>query len=130
MASVEQLIIQAIEGDAACQTHFGATPSTRIYPLQLPQSSTFPACTYQRIANTPAKSFDAGGGIDNPLIQIDVWAETRQAAKEAAMEVKRTLENTTLLGIWHVSDSEFLEPDIEPDLFRVSLDFSTWHQET
>ena len=130
MATVEQQLIQAIEGDAACQTHFGATPATRIYPMTMPENTAYPAMTYQRISNARVNSFDAGGGIDNPRVQVDVWAQTRKAAREAAMEVKRVVEATTLFGGWLVDDREDHDDTIEPALYRVSMDFSLWMQET
>src|SRR3990167_8769767 len=80
--TAETLLISALEGDAAVQTHAG----TRIYPLVLPQKPTLPAITFQRVSNVRVNSFDAGGGIDNPLLQVDSWAATRKAARELAME--------------------------------------------
>lgn len=124
--TAEQVLIQVLEGDAAIQTHLGTTPATRITPLVLPQHPTFPALTFQRIANTRENSFDAGGGIDNPRVQVDSWAETRQAARELAMEVKRVVENATAFGGWLISDAEFYEHDVDPRLYRVSQDFSLW----
>lgn len=130
MASAEELLITALEGDAAVQTHVGATPSSRIYPLVLPQAPELPALTFQRIANPRVNSFDAGGGIDNPRIQVDCWGTSRKAARELAMEVKRVVENATAFGAWLVSDAEFYEDDVEPKLYRVSMDFSIWVKET
>ena len=130
MATAEELLITALEGDAAVQTHLGATPSSRIYPLILPQDPGLPAVTFQRIANARVNSFDAGGGIDNPRIQVDCWAVSRKAARELAMEVKRVVEASTAFGGWLITDSEFFEDDVDPQLYRVSMDFSLWIKES
>lgn len=135
MATAEQLLINAIEGDAACQTHLGRTPDTRLYPLQLPQGTDWTAdglvaATFQRISNARENSLDAGGGIDNPRVQVDLYATTRKAAREAAMEVKRVIENGAAFGGWLIDDREELEDDVEPRLYRVSMDFSLWVVET
>lgn len=132
MTNSEQILLSALEGDAAIATHVrvGETSEFRIYPMELPQGPTYPAITYQRISNARVNSFDAGGGIDNPRLQVDCWALTRQAARELAMEVKRVAENAAQLGAWLISDSEFVEDDVTPHLYRVSQDFSTWVAET
>ena len=130
MATAEELLITALEGDAAVQTHVGLTPASRIYPLVLPQKPTLPAVTFQRIANARVNSFDACGGIDNPRIQVDCWATTRKAARELAMEVKRVVEAATTFGAWLITDAEFYEDDVDPRLYRVSMDFSTWIKES
>lgn len=129
MATAETLLITALEGDAAIQTHVGATPASRIYPMVLPQKPTLPAITFQRVSNVRANSFDAGGGIDNPLLQVDSWAVTRKAARELAMEVKRVVEASTTLNAWLVNDAEFFEEDVDPRMYRVAQDFSTWVNE-
>ena len=123
--TAETLLISALEGDAAVTTHVG----TRIYPLVLPQKPTLPAITFQRVSNVRINSFDAGGGIDNPLLQVDSWAATRKAARELAMEIKRVVEASTTLNAWLVSDAEFFEDDVDPKLYRVAQDFSTWVKE-
>jgi len=132
MASAEELLITALEGDAAIQTHVrvGSEANYRIYPLVLPQNPGLPAISFQRIANARVNSFDAGGGIDKPQIQIDCWAGTRRAARDLAKEVKRVVEGATSFGGWLLSDAEFYEPEIDPPLYRVSLDFSLWLQES
>src|SRR3990167_3746716 len=130
MATAEELLITALEGDAAVQTHVGLTPASRIYPLVLPQKPTLPAVTFQRIANARVNSFDAGGGIDNPRLQVDCWATTRKAARELAMEGKRVVEAATTFGAWLITDAEFYEDDVDPRLYRGSMDFSIWIKES
>ena len=130
MATAEELLITVLEGDAAVQTHVGSTPSSRIYPLVLPQNPTLPALTFQRTENVRVNSFDADGGIDDPHIQVDCWAVSRKAARELAIEVKRVVEAATTFGGWLMNDSEFFEDDVEPKLYRVSMDFSLWVKES
>jgi hypothetical protein len=126
MATAEELLLSALEGDAAVQTHtrVDGEANFRIYPIVLPQNTGLPAITFQRIANPRVNSFDAGGGIDAPRIQVDAWATTRKAARELAMEVKRVVENGAAFGGWLISDAEFYEDDVDPRLYRVSQDFS------
>lgn len=132
MASAEELLINALESDAAIQTHVrvGTEANFRIYPLVLPQNPGLPAITFQRIANSRANTMGAAEGLDNPRVQVDTWATTRRAARELAAEVKRVVDGSTLFGAWLISDAEFYEEDVDPRLYRVSQDFSIWLLET
>ena len=64
------------------------TAGSRIYPLILPMSPTYPALTYQQISNQGHHDIP----VDFPRIQITAWAETLLAAKQLAEEVQSALQ--------------------------------------
>jgi hypothetical protein len=65
----------------------------RAYPLVLPQAPTLPALTYQRIpGGTRVESHGGDSGLTQARIQLDCWAETYLAAKEALQAVRLALQ--------------------------------------
>jgi hypothetical protein len=64
---------------------------SRIYPLLLPQSPTYPAITYQQVSSTSSHAM----GTDSPLkvmrVQVNSWADTYAGAQSLAAEVATTL---------------------------------------
>lgn len=130
MATTEQELLTVLEADAAVQTHFGATPETRIFPTVLPQKPTLPAATYQRIAGAPVNSFDGLNPLDNGLYQVDVYAATKQASREAADAIRDAIDDAAGLGAVLLDVRSAYEADTEPRLYRVSMDFSLWVDES
>jgi hypothetical protein len=77
-----------------------ALVGTRIYPMIMPQGSTYPAVTFQRIATEPREScMVADCGIVRARIQITAWADTFTAAKAVADQVRQALQRWTGTGI-------------------------------
>lgn len=101
--------------------------SARIYPVRLPQEPTYPAITYQRISGGQENSFGGYATLENPRMQIDVWADTYLAAKNAAEAVHTAMNGATAYRATLISDSDLYESDIE--IYRVSMDFSCWNKE-
>lgn len=130
MAKTEEKLVTVLEASAAVNTHFGATPATRITPGLLPQNPTLPAMTYHRIAGAPVSSMDGLDAMDNGLYQLDVWASTQKAAREAADAVRDAIDASADLGSTLLSVSTDYEPDTKPALYRVSMDLSLWHLES
>ena len=128
MPTTESKLLTVLESDAAVQTHFGTTPGTRIHPETLPQKPTLPAATYRRIAGAPVASYDGLDDLDNGLYQIDVWAETQLAARQAADALRDAIDTSADLGASLLSI--FSDYEHETRLYRFSLDFSLWHIES
>ena len=128
MAKTEEKLITVLESSAAVNTHFGATPATRITPGLLPQNPTLPAMTYRRIAGAPVSSMDGLDTLDNGLYQLDVWASTQKAAREAADAARDAIDASADLGSALLS--VFTDYESDTRLHRVSMDISLWHQES
>lgn len=129
MTTTAEALVAVIAADAACQTHLGAA-AARLYPLTVEQGSAYPAATYQQVAGTHVDSFDGIDTLNNPLIQVDCYAATLKAARDVAKAVRDAVDANAGLGAVVVSEREDFEADIDPRLFKVSLDLSLWHVET
>lgn len=85
-------IATILKAALAADTAVAAIVSTRIYPLQLPQSPTYPAITYQRISNTGTNGNTA---LRESRWQISCWAQTYLGALALSAAVKALLEEYT-----------------------------------
>ena len=98
--------------------------STRIYPLKLPQNSTYEAISYQRISNTPT---DGSTALRNSRWQINCWADTYAESQALALAVKAALEEysdtTATPGIkeGHVANEQD-DYDDDAKVFRTIVD--------
>ena len=128
MAKTAEALLSAVEGDAAAQTNLGATPATRFYPSRLPQKPALPAATYQRIGGVPVGSYDGLNPLDGGLYQIDVYAETAKAARDAADAMRDAIDRSAALGAVFTNVLTGFEPD--PRLYRVSMDVTFLHTES
>lgn len=101
-----------------------ALVSTRIYPLVLPQSVTYPAISYQRISNSPQQGSTA---LRSTRYQINCWALTYAAAQGLATAVKAALEEYTATATaprikMALVVNELDDFDSEANVYRVIVD--------
>lgn len=134
---MSELAVYTILKDAAAVS---ALVGSRIYPLKAPAKVVKPYVTYQRISGNRWRSFDGPTGTAQPRIQVDAYATTYAAAKGLADAIRRTLDGyagsvaTTsgpvrIGGISLMTDRDLFEDDIDPALYRVSMDFMVTHGE-
>jgi len=69
-----------------------ALVSTRIYPLPLPQNTTFPAVVYETVSGFEYPAFSSNSGTAERLFQITVWGETTSSVKAVEAQLKGALE--------------------------------------
>jgi len=77
--------------ESALRTYLVEKPisaGSRIYPLVLPQTPTYPALTYQQITNSGHHDIP----FDFPRIQITAWSDRLLEAKQLAEEVQSALQ--------------------------------------
>lgn len=136
-------IHQALQSHLIGVTAISDLVGTRIYPDKAPTSATFPYITYGVISNTHVRHFDDISGLASPLIQIDVWSNTRLSAVTVAEEIRVELENKragigptgnqlSVSGIFLENDRDLYEPPEDSSqvgIYRVSMDFRVWHAE-
>ncbi len=132
--SIKQAVYDRLRGDAT----LAAVVGDRIYPDILPQQPAFPALTYIRRSVDRHKTFCGTGEMARSSFQVDAWALTYEDAERVAQHVRTSLVD--FKGIMAgspgvaVSDvrleNEFDLSDLEPGLFRVSMDFLISHDET
>lgn len=105
-----------------------ALVGTRIYPLLMPQTPVLPAITYQRISAEHIASIGGHSGLENPRIQIDIWALSYNTSKALAAQVRAALtESMDGFAALLLTDLDDYEP--ETRIYRCSLDFSLWAEE-
>lgn len=103
--------------------------SGRIYPVMAPQNVAAPFIVYSTVAATHLRNMVESSSKVNTRAQIDVWATTYAAAQTLAASVRSAMEpNGADFSTGAVEENpDFYTPD--SDLFRVSVDFSIWHDE-
>jgi hypothetical protein len=129
---IESALRTRILGDAGISALIG----TRIFPLILPQATSFPALTYQRISGERMHSHDGPSGLAGPRIQIDTWATSYIGAKQLADLIRQridgfkgTVGSDEIEGIFMDTEREFYEDGDLLKLFRVSMDFFVYYDE-
>jgi hypothetical protein len=111
--------------------------STRIYPGAIPQAAAMPAISVQRISGAPVYTDQGEAGLASARLEIDCWAETYSAAKQAARAVIAAL--SAFVGTQGSQTFQYVLLDAERDfreggsnaaeyLFRTNLDFIVWYE--
>jgi len=116
-------------------THAALTSiGSRCYPLQLPQTATLPAVTYQRVSAEPIKHRGScKASFNRPRFQLDGWADSygdaealRAALKDAMADLAQ--QSSPRIDVALLQDERDIY-EAEPDRWRCSLDFFIWHTE-
>lgn len=102
---------------------------TRIYPLLLPETVSFPAATYQTISTVSDYTFDGASGFTQARIQIDVWATRYLDAKSLSEAIRSVLDafdgtlpdGTKQVFIMRDNSTDLYENQAE--LYRVQTDW-------
>lgn len=110
--------------------------STRVYPLVLPTSASFPAIVYQQISGPEDLTHDGGRGLARARVQFSCWAETHLAAKQLASQVKLALhgfkssdKNTGEIQAAEVAgEVDFYEEQTQR--YRTIVDVIFWSRDT
>jgi len=120
---------ESIVARLAATTGVTSLVGTRIYPMQAPQTAALPLVTYQRISTVRAGSLRGSGGLADPRIQVDCWAENYGAVKALADQVRRALDGYAAPGVVALILGEHDLLDDEGRRHRVSQDYSVWVDE-
>jgi hypothetical protein len=115
-------------GLVAILDNANTTAGTRVYPILLPESPTFPAITYQEISQVPQNHRDGNSGLDRARTQINCWGKTFEQARVLANEI-RALNGSgsgevTKLFVEDAGD----DFDEGTELFLRRLDLVIWHR--
>jgi hypothetical protein len=102
------------------------TVADRVYPIIMPQNTTLDAITYQVIDSVPENSLDGYAGLKNSRIQVDVWSATYAGSKALAKRVHNVINESDVITAIMISENELYETETQD--YRVSMDFSVWHQ--
>lgn len=124
-----------------------AALGTRVYPIKLPQTVTYPAMTIQKISGSALAPLKGRASLARPRFQCDVW--TREGDGNASAEVQRIgqllsdrLEGAVftvqdedvspaealIVALEFDNDQETYETDVEGGFFRYRADYFIHHQ--
>lgn len=112
-----------------------ALVGTRVHPLNLPQKSTLPAVTVERIDTTRESTHDGPEGMQRARMRVSCWALTLLAARDLADKVRRRLHGFVgTMGAGTVVQASFMDSDSDdfqsdPEMYVADLDFEIWAQE-
>lgn len=116
--TISTLVKAALAGDSSVTALVG----TRVYPLILPQTPTYPAITYQRISSTGTNGNTA---LRASRYQVNCWATTHAGAQALAGAVKTLFEEytSTTSGIkMSLVVNELDDYDDDTDAYRIIVD--------
>jgi hypothetical protein len=106
--------------------------STRLYPLNLPQTPTYPAATYRIVSVAPVNTRDGNGSANN-RVQFDCYGRTYADAKSVKAVIvpvldgfKGTLGGGGKAHAWHVGEVDNFDGSTE--VFRVTVDFMIFYR--
>ena len=129
---IEAEIVQLLAEDAPVL----ALVARRVYPLVLPQGTTLPAVTYQRISGIHEKLLDEPATLTRPRFQFTAHASTFLQARQVTNAVKAALNGRraarSSTNIQHISvENEFdhynpAQPDMAAT-WSSYLDLVIWH---
>jgi hypothetical protein len=105
--------------------------STRVYPVVMPQNTSFPAITYQTNAREKNPTFGADSTISNKEMRITSWASTYSGAKDLAAEVLAALNRWSsgdVQEVFHEDEGDTYNEEL--DKYGVYMDFTVWFDES
>lgn len=112
----------------------GTDAASRIYPQQLPQGVTLPACKYIKVSDPRDHTHSGVSSLRRPRFQIDCFASSYLAAVKLAGQIENTLDGYKgTMGSYSVQAS-FVEDagkdDYDPETgrHRVSVDVVIWNR--
>ena len=126
---MEEALVQYLLASPA-----SALVSNRIYWLQRPQASALPAVTLTRVSAIHNYHHRGDSGLIESRVQVDCWATTFAGAKGASRAIIAHLTGATFeqdgirfQGAFVDGERDTFEGDVNPPLYRASVDFMLWH---
>lgn len=102
----------------------------RVYPVELPQETAYPAIRFIRVSGAPESSLRGPNALVRARYQIDVFAEDYSGAQTLAAAVKAAMPLTSILLIEMDTRESPTDTWTGRRLYRVMMDFHIWHAES
>lgn len=98
-------------------------PATRITPLIRPQTLSIPAITLQRVSSVPSNGLRGYAGLDDNLVQLDVYSDSYATSRSVADACRTALQTAG-----HIMNSEIdlYESEVDPELYRLTQTWQIW----
>jgi len=130
MATLEEGLFTYLSTNADVSALIG----TRVFPLRMPERSTFPAIAYTRISGAREASHSGTSNLANSRVQISCWDRNYLTAKQVAQAVVKAMHaysgamgSITVYAAFCEDETD--SQDEGTNLHRVIVDFSIWHKE-
>lgn len=88
MATVEEALTARLKTFPGLSALVG----TRVYPVKLPQSPTYPAVSYQRTGRTQHHAMGADANVREARFQVSGWDPSYATAKGVATQMRLALD--------------------------------------
>lgn len=109
---------------------------TRMYPVVLPQSPTYPAVSYSTISAQRGHNMQAPDGLAAQRIQVDAWALTYAQARSLSDAIRNRIDSfrgsmgsTKVQGIFFDTERHLNEQDGSTVFYRIETDYIAWHED-
>lgn len=103
------------------------TASTRIYPMLLPETPTFPALTYQEVSGVPQQHRTSNTALDRLRYQVNCYGKTFEQARVLANEI-RALNRASGGEISRILVEDTRDDfDVGTELYSRQIDLILWH---
>lgn len=103
---------------AALNVLFGS----RVYPVNLPEGTVYPACRYQYVGNTEEPFVDAGQLIERFRVQIDIYTKDYDQCSALRKQAIEALRGMNEFMEQHF-DSNGYEPDTQLYTWLIDMSF-------
>lgn len=136
MPTLEQGLISYLKAYAGLSAIIG----TRVFGFRIPQKSSLPCLTVQRISTPREQTHDTSGASDlaHPRFQFDAWATTNESSKDITDQLRTALNGKTgsigtapyaVVIQGALVDDETPEIDPETEYYRTRSDYIIWYVE-
>jgi hypothetical protein len=112
---IEQAVFKRLTTDVNVREIVG----TRVCPLKLPQTPTYPSITYQLSDLDPTYSMDGYSHLSSAVFVIISYGETYSATtclagyvKQALEGIKKTIYGVTILGSFLTDENRAFDHDL------------------
>lgn len=125
MARIEENIYSALTGS----TLVTAYTSNRVYPVEVPETVTFPYISYMRVASNPVNTLSGRTTtLTNALVQVDVFSTSYATSKTLRENVALVLDASTRVSGRLENDVDSIETvlNTKKKVFVITMDFSLW----
>jgi len=142
MATVEEALVTLLRNEPTISAVLGS-PALRYTPDAIPQGTTLPAASYQRISNTRQDSLATIGSLTRQRLQLTIWAQSAASRalvrsalisffRAANLQWKertrpREVDGIRFNGILIDNDLEQREPN--SNVYQSLIDIIIWYNE-
>jgi hypothetical protein len=113
--------------EAAIFVTLKALVSNRVYRDLAPQTvSALPRITFQQVGGQAVNFLAGVPSKKNAVFQINVWADTRDAAAALSRQVEDAMRGAASVQV-NVNSAPVATYEPETELYGTRQDFSIWH---